>query len=152
MWDPAVEEYVTNDNDYSQCASTTALDVAPLAFTSVHKTPTEGDPPRTPPTIVQLCPWFVRLVKGKKYQNIRLPPFKNFIANLWIAKNKFTGTVNQMDVFALLDHVILHELTHSRNLETEDVGGFPKAYFWTNVQKENMIGGSNNAGSCLLFP
>ncbi|KAL9618039.1 MAG: hypothetical protein Q9160_007228 [Pyrenula sp. 1 TL-2023] len=150
-WDPASEEYVTDDDDYKQCASKSAADVSPLAYTSVFKNPTEGDPARTPPTIVQLCPWFVQLIKDKKYPDMNLPSFKNFAANLWIAKNKISGTVNQMDIFALLDHVVLHELTHSKGLETQDVGGFPKAYFWANVQKENMIGGSNNADSITYF-
>lgn len=61
------------------------------------------------------------------------------------------GTVNQMDVFALLNHMLFHEMTHVKGIDTVDVGAFPKAYFWKNVQVENMDAGYNNAGTYLAL-
>lgn len=113
-WDPARDEFVDHDDqDFVQCATTGVLPLPYLAYTAFDRRQTYGDPPRVPPTIIQLCPWFVRLINEKKHATGLLEPtFQNLAANLFIAGGKFTGHFNYMDLFNLLDHVLMHEMTH----------------------------------------
>ncbi|KAL9619332.1 MAG: hypothetical protein Q9160_006012 [Pyrenula sp. 1 TL-2023] len=151
-YDPALDLYVDDDDDFRVCSSTSGVSFAPLAVTyHLDDDDQDGRQRREPPNVMQLCPWFVQLIKDKKYPTLDLPSLKNFAANSVIAALKAIGIITQIDIFALLDHVILHEMTHVKGIGTRDIGDLLEPYFWPNVQVEKKGDqAQNNAGVDLI--
>lgn len=81
QWDPTLESYVTNDDDFKKYSFTSGVGLSPLAITYPVKHPTDGDPPRVPANVIQFCPWFVELIKNKRFPDLEWPSLKNFAAN-----------------------------------------------------------------------
>ncbi|KAH7413560.1 hypothetical protein DE146DRAFT_203 [Phaeosphaeria sp. MPI-PUGE-AT-0046c] len=70
------------------------------------------------PTQLQLCPWFIDWIKNKEYKFHRDVRRTNIGQHVIKAAESSKYGFRQIDVFSLLDKVLLHEMTHGRSIFT----------------------------------
>ncbi|PKY00046.1 hypothetical protein P168DRAFT_285561 [Aspergillus campestris IBT 28561] len=125
--------------------------------------------PGNTPSQLQLCPWFIEWMQGINIKNVHKVDKKSVFWKI-LSKGlvKMKAVLTPMDVASLLDKVILHELTHTRNAgESDDVDGpsFKTVkYTWKrcrelaregpdDVQRESQVNADSIAlaGSAIRF-
>ncbi|KAF1846476.1 uncharacterized protein K460DRAFT_406679 [Cucurbitaria berberidis CBS 394.84] len=110
---------------------------------------------------IQICPWYLRKARGFKFKDLADIPASIYsalgkVAIPTMAKLKYTP----IDIFLLMDKVIVHELTHTEQAfpATKDLD--PKPYGLKNAKKLVLIYNQNpeaqfdplqNADSNSLF-
>lgn len=84
---------------------------------------------------IQICPWFLQYIKGKKFQTVRgVTQWRAFLAVVGVDKLITKVKYRPIDLLSLWDKVMLHEMMHTTaGYEKKDIDEFG-GYGWKNCK------------------
>ena len=98
---------VTHSDEVTSCGLLTSDEKIPaLAWSEFDK------PAANIAAEIQLCPWFVQYARFKRFKTFKDTSGTAFLATAAIPAARLLGIYTEVDAFALLDKVLLHEMTH----------------------------------------
>lgn len=106
MASTAVSKKIAEPEDVAQCNVIGGSVPPALAWTEFEM------PPIGTPAEIQLCPWFAGWANLRGFKTFKDASVSAWLARFAIPASFELGVFTEVDVYSLLDKVLLHEMTH----------------------------------------